>query len=409
MEKCSVINGNVIGETSDRALHGIDVTINDCLFVPSSDAWPADAAIDFTVMDAGGDMPSTYSTIKFAEDPKPGVKLKVNNCQIAQGEYGIRTFLYDNPSVGCDATITNCRISGTQYPLDLFGDSTLKNCLIAGNSGDGYAVFLERRGEVENCTIAGNDMFGIGARIRTASITNTILQNTGDEITLLGGYQLVVMRSLVQGGFEGEGNIDADPLFVPGPLGDHYLSQVAAGQNADSPCIDAGSGLAASYGLASMTTRTDNMPDVGMVDIGYHYPGTPPTIECQVGAGSTFTAGVGEAPRFTAGDTLTVQASLQNDGPPIWVDVYAGFVCPDGTILCLTPSGLTSDFGPLVRDYLLDTGMSIAPTTLLSYELSAHVPQGEYTFATAISFAREQFRPIGAISTAPFSVVCSGQ
>ena len=67
------------------------------------------------------------------------------------------------------------------------------------------------------------------------------------------------------------GNIDADPLFVSGPLGDYYLSQVAAGQGVDSPCVDVGSGRAVKQGLDTLTTRTDQIPDAGIVDMGYHY------------------------------------------------------------------------------------------------------------------------------------------
>ena len=69
----------------------------------------------------------------------------------------------------------------------------------------------------------------------------------------------------------GAGMIDADPLFVPGPGGNFYLSQTAAGQGSDSPCINAGSGTAVSLGLDDKTTRTDGLPDTGMVDMGYHY------------------------------------------------------------------------------------------------------------------------------------------
>jgi hypothetical protein len=66
-------------------------------------------------------------------------------------------------------------------------------------------------------------------------------------------------------------NSYGDPLFVTGPSGDYYLSQIAAGQASDSPCVDAGSDLAASLGMAHLTTRTDHVPDRGVVDIGYHY------------------------------------------------------------------------------------------------------------------------------------------
>ena len=72
-------------------------------------------------------------------------------------------------------------------------------------------------------------------------------------------------------------NISEDPHFLAG----YYLSQTAAGQLFDSPCVDAGSDLAANLGLDTYTTRTDSFPDTYdpnnpdpcsvVVDMGYHY------------------------------------------------------------------------------------------------------------------------------------------
>jgi hypothetical protein len=67
-------------------------------------------------------------------------------------------------------------------------------------------------------------------------------------------------------------NINDDPCFVTGSLGDHYLSHIGAGQAIDSPCIDAGSALAIDLDMTQYTTRTDELPDSRMVDMGYHYP-----------------------------------------------------------------------------------------------------------------------------------------
>ena len=75
----------------------------------------------------------------------------------------------------------------------------------------------------------------------------------------------------VQGGWPGEGNIDADPLFVPGPAGCYYLSQITAGQMEQSPCVDAGDPASP---LIDGTTRSDEGPDAGLVDMGHHYPVT---------------------------------------------------------------------------------------------------------------------------------------
>jgi hypothetical protein len=52
------------------------------------------------------------------------------------------------------------------------------------------------------------------------------------------------------------------------------LSQVAAEQASNSPCLDAGSDVAANLGLNTLTTRSDEGTDIGRVDMGYHYPVT---------------------------------------------------------------------------------------------------------------------------------------
>jgi len=71
----------------------------------------------------------------------------------------------------------------------------------------------------------------------------------------------------------GAGAIDADPLFVEGPDGFHYLSQIAAGQGINSPCVGTGSDQAANVigDMDTLWTRTDEVPDSGVVDMGYHY------------------------------------------------------------------------------------------------------------------------------------------
>ncbi len=93
---------------------------------------------------------------------------------------------------------------------------------------------------------------------------------------MLGGTaSYTVSYSLVRqtsGVYPGTGNINADPCFATGPDGDYYLSQIAAGQSIDSPCVDAGSDTSSNLGMHTKTTRTDQIIDYGMVDIGYHYP-----------------------------------------------------------------------------------------------------------------------------------------
>jgi len=256
-------------------------------------------------------------------------------------------------------------------------------------------------------------------------------------------------------------NIVGDPLFAPGPLGDYYLSSVEAGQDADSPCIDAGSTSASIAGASFLTTRTDNAFDTGIVDIGYHYPATPPTIEASIGtagassldvqlsqpgdalgaiaAGATSldvqpshpgdavraiaagadeapvlgpgdtlraqVAGADEAPVLGSGDKLSAQVTVENYGWPIWVDFYAAFVAADGTVFCITPDGLTTNFTAYAMDVLLDDGLHFGPASVFEFALNEHVIPGDYVFAAALSRAREPFRSIGPIASVQFRIM----
>ncbi|MBN1594209.1 MAG: right-handed parallel beta-helix repeat-containing protein [Candidatus Coatesbacteria bacterium] len=195
---------------------------------------------------------------------------------------------------------------------------------------------------------------------------------------------------------EGEGNFVADPLFVTGPLGDYYLSNVGAGQDMDSPCINAGSMSAAEAGLASMTTRTDGEFDTGTLDIGYHYSATPPTIGCEVSDGF-------ETLPLTTGDPLTASFSVENAGLPLWVDIYAGFILPDGTILLVTPNGFTTEFVPFIETVHLPADYASADITVFDAPIPDGLPDGVYTFAAALSLGGE-FRPIGEIATSSFEI-----
>jgi hypothetical protein len=77
--------------------------------------------------------------------------------------------------------------------------------------------------------------------------------------------------------------LSSDPLFVTAPFGEYCLSQIAAGQPENSPCLDAGDTLLMTSPLNldslihAWTTRTDSVPDAGAPDIGYHYAPAPPT------------------------------------------------------------------------------------------------------------------------------------
>jgi hypothetical protein len=198
-------------------------------------------------------------------------------------------------------------------------DIYLANNLISGNEADfgsgytgghGGGIYCRGSMTLENNTIAWNsapeqghyDGKGGGLycsfRSTAVEIVNTIFWGntaaSGAEIYLtrrdyasglltirysdvMGGQASVYVDPFVTMNW-GAGMIDADPLFAAGPLGGYYLGQVGAGQAADSPCVNSGSAPSDDLHLDYLTTRTDGIPDLHTVDMGFHYeiPGTEP-------------------------------------------------------------------------------------------------------------------------------------
>lgn len=165
----------------------------------------------------------------------------------------------------------------------------LTNCLITGNettgSGGGLTCFTSSA-FIQSCTFSENSAEYSGGAVysfgdSSLSISNSILWNDyPDEIGDAEGSATAVSFSDIQGGFPGNGNIDADPRFVHGPGHTFFLSQVSAGQSDNSPCLNSGSVPASSlsYSIPSgttsmdeLTTRTDFVTDLVQLDLGYHF------------------------------------------------------------------------------------------------------------------------------------------
>jgi len=208
-------------------------------------------------------------------------------------------------------SITNCLISNNTAAesgggIALFDSSPiwlspiLANCTITGNSAgqDGGGLLCATgTPAVVNCTISDNTAGSRGGGIAClasaatlVTIANTILWNddapNGSEIALTqegnNPAGLIVDYGDVQGGqedahveggsalFWGDGNIDADPLFVAPGIDDYRLSS-------GSPCIDAGDNTAV---LKGTTTGLDGNPrfvdDPDTIDSGN---GDPPIVD----------------------------------------------------------------------------------------------------------------------------------
>ncbi|MBU0517344.1 right-handed parallel beta-helix repeat-containing protein [bacterium] len=160
---------------------------------------------------------------------------------------------------------------------------TVYNNLIIDNNAvsSGGGVYHRYENSIlYNNTIAGNSASqGGGIYVLTfpdypPNIYNSIVWNnsasTGSQIFLdpVASSAANVSYSDVMGGWPGTGNFDEDPLFVTGPDGDYYLSQTTAGQTEQSPCVDTGD---PGSSLDDRTTRTDQVPDWIIVDMGFHY------------------------------------------------------------------------------------------------------------------------------------------
>jgi hypothetical protein len=139
-----------------------------------------------------------------------------------------------------------------------------------------------------NCTVANNIAdTGGGFYVSNAStlhISNSIFwDNTApnvSEIILRVTSHMTIEYSDIEGGEPGvyvssdcildwgAGMINEDPLFVQGPQGHGYLSQLDAGQSIESPCVDAGDPAVLYF---NGTTRTDEFKDLWPFDMGYHH------------------------------------------------------------------------------------------------------------------------------------------
>jgi parallel beta-helix repeat protein len=123
--------------------------------------------------------------------------------------------------------------------------ATLTNCLIAENGQYGIADGILT---ITNCTIASNGLCGVSSYEPT--VTNSIIYYNGSDGAQIESHlDAIVTYSDVQGGFPGDGNIDANFHLLTG-----------------SPCIDAGD--------PASDCDAELSPNGGRINMGA-YGGTP--------------------------------------------------------------------------------------------------------------------------------------
>ena len=134
---------------------------------------------------------------------------------------------------------------GNTNPPDIYGNIVSENS--AENGGGMY--FARCQPKVDNNVISDNLAMNNGGGICIGSAFTTVRNsiiwgnqalNAGAEIYQGSDIDPIIIFCNVYGGWEGVGNIDADPLFRDPENGDFHLMSTECSDPFNSPCIDSG-------------------------------------------------------------------------------------------------------------------------------------------------------------------------
>ncbi|MCP4583178.1 MAG: DUF1565 domain-containing protein [candidate division Zixibacteria bacterium] len=162
-----------------------------------------------------------------------------------------------------------------------YANPVIANNLITGNrcieaSGSGISLWHSDPLIINNTVAAnyGDSTSGGGIFCYNSNpiIINTIFWNNnsvpGREINLFESSPSF-SHCDIQGGWEGEGNINTDPLFRYPDNGDFYLMGIECGDTIDSPCIDAGDYQVSDSIMSCLNGMGTSRSDIGAYGGGY--------------------------------------------------------------------------------------------------------------------------------------------
>ncbi len=284
---------------------------------------------------------SKLSNIKITRQPVhrgSGIELfnaslSLNNCIISDHSvHQSYLFGYGLKCYNSTGDFTNTRIMRNFIGISLErSDFNLSNCVISENTYRG--IFCEYSSPtLFSSTLSENSGIALESKTSDPEINNCIFWNESiPEITASSWNPTqpvvpIVKYSDIRGGYTGEGNINSDPKFVPGSEGNYYLSQVSAGQQEDSPCLDSGNPDLNLFG----TTRTDHYSDTGIIDMGYHTivfhtPTPSPTVTITPTPTPADWTGVKliiSGDEFTSGDIFKLRAQCMGNPGDTIADLY---------------------------------------------------------------------------------------
>jgi hypothetical protein len=135
---------------------------------------------------------------------------------------------------------------------------------ISNYSGGGIALVDCDNANLSHVNIYGNTSIQGGGMTLSHSnptLTNSIIWGNSPESIYIYSATPLITYSDIEGGWEGEGNIDIDPLFVNPENGDYTLME-------GSPCIDAGTADLDGDGVDDTTDFIGSAPDMGVYEFG---------------------------------------------------------------------------------------------------------------------------------------------
>lgn len=235
-----------------------------------------------------------------------------------------------------------------------------------------------------NCTILFNNSDDAGSGTYGSILKNCIVWGNTGPSSQVHGY---ASYSCIHNGHAGIGNISGYPNFIDGQYGPYYLKQAPC-QSQTSPCVDAGD---PNTSVILGTTRTDEFPDMGIVDMGFHYPSN---IEMFLSANFFALPLYGDTPfevQFFDSSTVNITQidqwlwDFQCDGEidsyiqnPIWVFNDPGAYSVQ--LIVMDTSGLISDtlfkenyitVCEIVPDFYSDKTYGIAPLEINFFDTTS--------------------------------------
>jgi len=180
---------------------------------------------------------------------------------------------------------------GIRSASPLLENNVIANNQAQGNDGGGIYMYSSHSTLINN-TIVNNQAGDLGGAIYgeivDLTIVNSILyfnqDSAGTEIYLGNYSDVVVTYSDIEGFWQGEGNVDVDPLFRDAQAGYYHLQAQICGDQYDSPLIDAGSPLYIDSLIACEWGLGTELSDMGA------YGGGAPAGPTAIGDNETVTA-----------------------------------------------------------------------------------------------------------------------